>query len=194
MKLSMRISKQIFSVLVIVGLVLSCSKDGNDGAVGPQGPQGEQGPQGPQGAEGSDGEIGTANVIYSEWIASELDDNIIATGSGFSVEVSELTQEVMDTGVILGYGKNDFVVGSNIYQLPFLSGTNQYLVRPAEPGMIRFEVSSIEGLSVGTSFFEEYRYVIIPGGNPASSGKSSTVINYNKMSYEEIIEHFNIPE
>jgi len=189
--------KRFLSILFIVGLVAACSKDGDQGPIGPQGAQGEQGPAGPQGEDGqdgADGETGTANVIYSDWIVSEFEDDIIATASSFNVDAPELTQEIMDTGVILSYGKDEFAFnGTAVYQLPYIDDDNQYFIRLSELGMVRFRISSLDGTSIGTPFFEEYRYIIIPGGNPTTA-KSTDAVDYSKMTYEVVIAYFNIPE
>lgn len=192
MKTTLNFSKTFIAILVATCLLLSCSKDGEQGAIGPQGPQGEQGPAGAQGEAGEDGAIGTANVIYSDWMVSEFDANIIATGSGYMVDAPDLTQEIIDSGVILGFGKNIPLVGSpDVFQLPFISSSNQYYLTAQDPLELRISVSSIDGTSVGTTLFEEYRYVLIPGGASAS-GKSS--IDYTNMTYDEIVDRFNIPE
>lgn len=196
MKTKVNFSKTFATILCVLCLLFSCSKDGEQGPVGPQGAQGEQGPQGPQGQDGADGaqgETGTANVIYSGWMVSEFDDNIIATGSGYNIDAPDLSQEIMDSGVILGFGKNIPLLSGtpDVFPLPFITSGNNYYIRAEDPEILRISVESIDGNSVGSTFFEEYRYVLIPGGNPVS-GKSS--IDYSKMSYEEIVELFNIPE
>ncbi len=191
MKTKMKFTNWFFSVFCMVILLFSCSKeDGQDGAIGPAGPQGEQGPAGPQ---GSQGETGSPNVIYSSWINSEFNDNLIATGSSFTVDVPDLSEDILNNGVILGFGKQDTGLAVFIYQLPHITGDNHYFLRVTEENTIEFSVSSIDGTSVGNTFFDQYRYVLIPGGNTAS-GKSANAIDYSKMTYEEVIDYFNIPE
>ena len=189
------------SKLLIIGavvLIWSCSgEDGEDGAIGPQGPQGEQGIAGPQGEQGEQGETGTANVIYSDWIprdfetavAAETNQQILTT---LSIIDFNLTEDVM-----LVFGRREVnAIVSEINQLPY--------VLASQSEFYGFEVSSFNGgstLSVeaatldgGTNlftFFDDFRYIIIPGGVP-STGKST--IDYTKMTYEEILERFNIPE
>ena len=181
-----------------VALLWSCSaEDGEDGAIGPQGPQGEQGIAGPQGEQGEQGETGTANVIYSDWIprdfetavAAETNQQILTT---LSIIDFNLTEDVM-----LVFGRREVnAIVSEINQLPY--------VLASQSEFYGFEVSSFNGgstLSVevatldgGTNlftFFDDFRYIIIPGGVP-STGKST--IDYTKMTYEEILERFDIPE
>lgn len=108
-------------------LFLSCSaEDGQDGAIGPQG---EQGPTGPQGEQG---ETGAANVMYSDWIT--VPGSAWNPSSGISTRIRtatisapEITQEYLDTGVILVYGKKiiwetimpNFYLGRMVVHLSF---------------------------------------------------------------------------
>lgn len=189
---------------LVAFLSVSCSpEDGETGPAGPQGPQGEQGAQGPQGEEGPQGEQGdpgTANVIYSDWFESEFDNDIIATGSSFNVSVPDLTQEIIDQGVVLVFGRNDPVLGTDdVFHLPHIISSNYYSFRLEDVETLVITVSSLDGVSVGIPFFEDYRYVIIPGGQPADDGggdseaaSKSLDVDYSKMSYKEIMTLFNI--
>ncbi|MEM1339363.1 MAG: hypothetical protein AAF634_03310 [Bacteroidota bacterium] len=206
MKTIVKNTKQIISLLVLVAIVLSCSDDGEDGAIGPQGPQGEQGPQGPQGEPGQDGaqgeqgeqgESGTANVIYSDWITVDylLDGPQASNLMGLEVfSASELNPV---TDVVLVYGQRDLDTDTDgIYPLPFiLASQNEYygfgLFDTTGGTGLQIRVNTLNGGTNVFTFFTEYRYVIIPGGNPASS-KSS--VDYSKMTYGEIVALFSIPE
>jgi len=208
----MKTTKLIGSVLAVTLLTIlgSCSsEDGQDGAIGPQGTQGEQGSQGPQGEQGSQGEqgdqgeqgeTGTANVIYSDWIDSEFDNNIIATGSGFDIDAPDLTSDIINEGVVLVFGRNLPGLSSpDIFQLPFITNSNFYSFRVEDAEVLRITIASIDGTSIGTPFFEDYRYVIIPGGRPASGDGPGGIgttreVDYTKMTYEEIIDLFGIEE
>nr|WP_298995934.1 hypothetical protein [uncultured Allomuricauda sp.] len=203
----------IYGITVLffgIFLLASCSaEDGETGPAGPQGPQGEQGVAGPAGADGANGqdgeqgETGTANVIYSDWIDSEFDDNVILTAAGFDIDVPELTQEIINQGVVLVFGRN--IPGGfsspDVMQLPFISNSNFYSSRIEDVETLRITVASLDGTAVGIPFFENYRYVIIPGGVPAEDDGGGIIItsksseyDYSKMSYEEIAELFNIQD
>ena len=178
----------------------------NQGIQGEQGEQGEQGPQGEQGEQGEQGpkgNTGTANVIYSDWIDSGFDDNITDDFDGFLIDAPKVTQEIIDTGVVLVYAKSN----TNVYfTLPvtFYQGLNEsYFVRINSPGSINIGVQGVEGNNViGEPFLNnQFRYVIIPAGVPADTGgpgsldsSKAAALNYSKMSYEEIAERFNIPD
>ncbi len=192
MKTKMKFTKRFFSVLFIASLMMACSKDdGKDGAVGPQGVQGEQGPAGGQGEPGADGETGSANVIYSDWIVSGFENDIMSDFATFSIDAPLLTDEIINNGVVLVYGRN----GSIVYPIPatFPSIEEAYYIRiPVAGGTLQIRVYSLDGSDVGSTLFDEYRYILIPGAT--SAGKSATSKDFSKMTYEEIVEHFGIEE
>ena len=181
-----------------VALLWSCSaEDGEDGAIGPQGPQGEQGIAGPQGEQGEQGETGTANVIYSDWIprdfetavAAETNQQILTT---LSIIDFNLTEDVM-----LVFGRREVnAIVSEINQLPYILASQSefygFEVSSFNGGStLSVEVATLDGGTNLFTFFDDFRYIIIPGGVP-STGKST--IDYTKMTYEEILERFDIPE
>lgn len=68
-------------MIVMVSLLIFSCSDGEDGAIGPAGQDGVNGVDGTNGTDGSNGADGvdgeggppgTANVIYSDWIATDL--------------------------------------------------------------------------------------------------------------------------
>ncbi|MFD2790997.1 hypothetical protein KCTC52924_01654 [Arenibacter antarcticus] len=196
MKTSKNLTLKFFAFLIISGLIMSCSKD--DGEIGPQGPQGTQGDQGDQGPKG---DTGTANVIYSAWIETEFPTNISAPGAGFDIEAPDLTQDIMDKGTVMVFGRNLTIFGFDYFALPFITSGNQHNFRIEMEKVLRITAATLSGAAssqVGSPFFEGYRYVIIPGGQPASNsaGKSSQTeaLKYTEMTYEELRQHFNIPD
>lgn len=198
---TMKFTKQVCSLLFISSLLFACSKDdGQDGATGPAGPQGEQGVAGQDGAngtQGEQGETGTANVIYSDWFNTELSNSIANSSASFTVDAPDISPDLLNFGTILVYGRRIAIGegGNLVYQLPIVFGANRqqsYYYR-AQGETIRITVvanQSGDGAGDGT-FLEQYRYVLIPGGN-AASGKST--IDFSKMSYAEVIAFFNISE
>jgi len=201
--------KAFFFTVMSLALVTSCSpEDGEDGAVGPQGPQGEQGvagPQGdqgvagPQGDQGEQGEPGTANVMYSDWVNTEFDNNIIATSSSFGIEAPEIDADMLNFGTILVYARRIDIGGDGnvVYGLPIVFGGGRqqsYYFRAIGDEIVIIVAANEEGESVGDgAFFDQYRYVLIPGG-VSTSDKSASDLDFTKMSYEEVVEYFNIPK
>ena len=208
MKTKMKFYRRFFSVLFVASLIIGCSKDGNDGPIGPQGAQGEQGPAGPQGADGADGadgvdgadgETGTANVIYSGWIASGFPANIANDVASFQINDPNITEQIRNFGVILVYGRVIVPPGGPpnwILALPCTFGQTiqeSYRFGSAVPSQLSIYVESlINNADIGATQFSHYRYVLIPEG-VSTSGKSSS-LDYSKMTYEELAAHFGIKD
>jgi len=196
----MQISKQLLAVLLLISLVTSCSpEDGDIGPEGPQGPQGEQGIPGPAGEDGQDGEqgeTGTANVIYSEWIPSGFASPITDDFDQFELDVPQLNEVLQDSGVILVYARRSTL----IYPIPItffgsLDENYNWRLLTTNDDIIAVRVNSTDGGVIGEPFLnDEYRYVLIPGGQEAESGRSMNAQDYQNMSYEEIAQLFNIKD
>jgi len=189
--------KKVLFTMALLGIMfLVCSpEDGEDGSIWPQGIQGEQGVAGPQGEQGETGETGTANVIYSDWIPSGFDSPIADTHASFAIEnIAELTDEVKATGYIAVYGRytQAYTVIQPLPKSLFGLRMQHYDFQINDLNQnISIWINSIDGSDIAIPIYYDYRYIIIPGGTP-STGKST--IDYTKMSYEEIVAHFNIPE
>lgn len=181
------------AVILLTITMISCS--GDDGEQGLQGPPGEQGEQGPTGDQGPQGETGTANVIYSNWISA----NYLLSGSQESnlmglgvLNSSELNP---DTDVVIVYGRRDASSDTDgIYTLPYLlSSQDEYytfgLFDVTGGTGIQVRVNTTDGGTNVFSFFTDYRYVIIPGGQTAAARGTK---EYTSMSYKEISTLFNI--
>lgn len=205
----MSVKNVLGGLCIIAALLVSCSaEDGADGAIGASGPQGQEGASGSSGADGTDGmdgadgqqgdqgETGTANVIYSEWIPSGFDDPITDDFDQFELDVPQLNETIQDSGVILVYARR----GTLIYPIPVtffgtLDENYNWRLLTTNDDFIAVRVNSTDGSVIGSPFLnDEYRYVLIPGGEPASGGRSYTTADYEAMSYEEVAELFNIKD
>lgn len=192
--------KKLFCFALCALLLSACSKDGDQGPIGPQGAQGVKGETGPSGADGQDGEdgeqgtTGTANVIYSDWIPSGLGEEIITeTSAFFNIQTSELTPEIKATGLIMVYGRYTSTVAF-IHPLPkSIFGTRlqhyEFTINELNQN-ITIRVYSIDGTAVGIPLYDDFRYIIVPGGVVASKSNK----DYTKMTYGEITAHFGIEE
>ncbi|AUC83604.1 hypothetical protein [Lacinutrix sp. Bg11-31] len=139
------ISKTKYVVLaLIVAFSFSCSTE--DGTAGPQGEQGITG------ANGADGTDGNANVEVLTF------DMSAASGSFDDVTVPELTQDVIDNDVVLGYIKR----GANWHPLP------------AVQDIIPFSVS----VTIGVGF---YALDYVDGGDGSSHSISAGDIDTLKI-------------
>ena len=154
-------------VIFIAILLVSCSAE--DGAAGPQGEPGQD---------------GNANVIASDWIPEEFDDFSINVTS-FSVTDQAFTQEILDSGTVLVYGRG----GTSVLPLPIVSlNESYYFGLSVGLNQITFFVESVDGTFETFEMFTDLRYVIIPANNNNLKGKE--VINFNQMTYYEVIDHF----
>ncbi|WP_160114778.1 collagen-like protein [Aquimarina sp. AU474] len=182
-------------ILVILISLFSCS-DGEDGSIGPVGEQGEQGPIGEQ------GDPGTANVIYSDWIPNGFNP-----GGGLLQKLFTLASEQqitdlgvnLDTSTVLVYGRGDIlaVIGDEVLPLPYENrATDERYTYAIYNGSIRAVGLAASNTDNDFDRFDDYRYVIIPGGVAVGSNTSSikSKIDYTTMSYQQIAILFNIPE
>lgn len=203
MKTLQRIIKSISLLSLTALLIISCSpEDGAQGPAGPAGPQGEQGPTGQDGADGAQGEQGepgTANVIYSDWI-----ENGFTPGGGLLQKVFTLATEAeinaldinLDQSTIMVYARGNILLlaGDEVIPLPyFRSSTEDTYSYTFGDGSLRALGTTPNDGSNDFDLFDDYRYVIIPGGQSTSTGKQ-TPPDYTKMSYEEVTKLFNIKD
>ena len=104
MKNVLKISKYALMSLITV-LIFSC--DGEDGQDGIDGNDGQTGVQGQAGTDGEDGQDGNANVnTYVFDLSSK-------SGASIPNDLPQLTQEVVDNDLIIGYLQNG--TGSGTY-------------------------------------------------------------------------------
>ena len=191
-------------------ILFACSEDGDPGPQGAQGPQGEQGPQGPQGPQGDEGEqgeqgqqgeAGTANVIYSDWIDSPFDDPTLPSNNpdlADSKVFTLLTSSDLDPNrdVVMVYGRVSGVL-ADVHILPYsdIEGSAEYsfnlniLINAIR---VRVMAQTTDGSFSFLDKFSDYRYVIIPGGTPADTGKSTSPVDYE--DYEAVKAYYNIPD
>lgn len=168
------------SLLFALQLFFACTKNGGLGLTGPQGPQGDTGTTGPQGPQGA---TGTANVIYSQWFdpSSYTKDTVYGTyGFYYNKATTDITQQVVDSGVVITFGKLDG------YQ-PSIWPTDQVAELPINITYMSASVANIDNwsalitagnlkiqLTSSTNAYgiisnlHKFRYVIIPGGIASS--------------------------
>ncbi|MCX7550666.1 hypothetical protein [Xanthomarina sp. F2636L] len=187
------ISKSKYVLLAfLVIFSFSCSPE--DGDTGPQGPAGMDG------TDGTDGTDGNANVIYSSWFGPD-GQTFISNGytsyAEFEVSAPELTNDIINNGVVLVYAKfNNYVPevwpAGHVAQLPLtISGgtTDHIYTYYVEDSNMKIRYRQ-EGPASTWSFVgvQMFRYVLIPGNIDARAQQ----IDYSKMTYEEVINHFNL--
>lgn len=179
-----------YVVMLFALMITSCSKDGAEGPQGPQGDQGSEGPAGPI------GDTGTANVIYSDWITvqeSEWSPNSgIVSRKTAILNAPEINQKHMDTSAILVYVKKTFGTSPNsIALLPMDDNEFEFIVDGIDIGEIVLKARRIDLGTFSNSFVPlPFRYIIIPGGLPA---KDQAQPEFKKLTYEEVMDYFEIP-
>ncbi|MBD0350623.1 MAG: collagen-like protein [Flavisolibacter sp.] len=190
-----------FSAIV---LIVSCKKEGPMGPVGPQGAAGTNGTNGEPGATGPQGPAGSANVVYSSWSDSALawTDTTINTVPlrTSSLSASAVTQEIIDRGVVLVYGRTE---DGDVHALPTMlhgtDGTNIFRFSLKE-GSIALAHSRLVNTGYQTPAAQDirFRYILIPGGvanTRIASGAAAgyTAAQLQAMSYNEVVALLRIP-
>jgi hypothetical protein len=191
--------KSLSLVIVLVALTFtSCTKEGETGPMGPAGINGTDG------TDGEDGNDGNANVMASDWLEP--------TESSYSVNnprykalplATNLNSSLLEDGVILVYYDNDV----DIYLLPnhifapdgtILKSIDSKINRASRNIYVNIQRSDSD-LTPGEYLWDpsgppygkgvRFRYVIVPSN--AASGKKAA-IDYKKMSYEDVMDHFGL--
>lgn len=93
-----------FAIMVLSLFATSCAKDGEDGAMGPAGINGVDGTDGTNGVDGTNGNANVNTYVFD--LSSE-------SGNSIPVDLPELTQEVINNDLIIGYLQNG--AGSSTY-------------------------------------------------------------------------------
>lgn len=169
-------TKYVLLAMVIL-FTFSCAEDGE---VGPQGSAGQDGQDGTNGVDGMDG---NANVISSDWFTPS--SYTLSTGFGGIIllehdqEATEITQEIIDSGVVLVYGKlngyNPSIWPTD--QVSLLPIILTYDLSPADIDTwtallsvgnikIRFTNNNNRYSSLNTN--HSFRYLIIPSSSSTS--------------------------
>jgi hypothetical protein len=165
----------IYLLLVFSTLVFTrCT---NDGAPGPAGQDGQN-----------------ATVFYSEWFSpSDWSGN-----SGdwyFDANAPDLTENIVENGVILAYIwlDGDLYDATSVRPLPdYALGANwSFLIH--QYGSIEF-TSDMNSKPLTS---HKFRFIAIPGTIPAlksATMKDKSVEELRNLSYKEVCKLFNIPE
>jgi len=146
--------------------------------------------EGPAGLNGLD-----ATVYYSDWVTPT--DWLGASGDWyFDVNAPDLTSDIVENGVVLGYvwlagdlydatavrPLPAYAVGANwdflVHQYKSIEFTSDMILKPATTG-------------------NKFRFIAIPGTIPAlKSAKlnNKSLQDLKKMSYSEVCKFLNIPE
>ncbi len=178
----MKTIKTTIAILAMAIFAVSCSKPEN----GINGKDGTNGTNGAVGQTGTTGTTGSANVIYSTWTNIPL----TAEGTYFvgEVIVPQITQEILDRGLILVYFEISTGSFSGVYQCNYFDPG----FSPARYFVAYHRLAKIK-LDTSISANQRIRYIIIPGGVPAGRGTTPR-LDYKTMTYSQVCKSLNIPE
>jgi len=186
----MKTTIKIYAIAVVLLTLVTtaCSKDGETGPIGPQGQQGQDGQDGSNGQDGQNGQDGNANVIYSEWftVVQEDWDGLGSNKLDYTFDVPELTQEIEDTGTVLIYHRFNGVSR----QLPYTYTSGYYIGYTFGPLLVTLEYFHKDDIGIASTADLDFRYVILPSNVAAGKGNR---VDFSKMSYEEVMDYFEIP-
>lgn len=177
----------LLSLAVIIFSCGACSKDGAVGPAGATGPAGAAGPAGPTGA------TGTANVIYSDWldvaydpITGDFDEDGKLDTAAFetAIAVDKLDNDILTTGEVKVYINLGTAAAPDITPLPYFDVFAGYSINPSfSANQIYMLATNSFQTYIGTdnAKHQQYRYVLIPGGTAARTGKSVDWNNYSEV-------------
>lgn len=179
-----------------------------------------------KGDTGPAGAAGTANVIYSNWFTPGMYTKDTVFGIYqfyFNDTASRITQKLLDSGVVITFGKLDGYnpsvwpanqVAAMPITITYLQGSTIYndtWSALATPGNLRIQFVDDQNFYNSISNAHQFRYVIIPGGVstanasvrpglqtgngvlPSASDIDVVRKNFQQMSYGEICQRLNIP-
>ncbi len=201
-------TKYVLLALVMV-FIFSCAEDG---AVGPQGATGAAGVDGQDGTDGADGQDGTdgadgqdgnANVMSFDWFIPP--SYTLTTGFGdirlldYDHAATEITQEIIDTGVVLVYGKlngyNQSIWPNN--QVSLMPIVLMYDMDPVEidtwtailsVGNIRIRFINSNNRYNTVNITHQFRYVIIP----SSGSTSGRIADFTRVTLENDLAELGV--
>jgi len=161
MKNVISITKYVFMTLIIMFIFSCTGEDGVDGLPGATG------------QDGTNGQDGNANVI------SVLLENVSFVAGEKVLTVTELNQDILDSGVVIGYLRNSGE--STWFALPLSFSGFELFIQSIQLGSITIRANYVGN---GTDF----RFVLIESTNK-SAGNSSV---YSELKAKGIdINNFN---
>ena len=187
------------SLMLFIGSVTltSCSKDGDPGPAGAQGEKGDKGDTGAGGPAGPEGPTGTANVIYSDWLdVGYLPDTIVTAGGTIDtigwysiIDAPQVTTDIVNKGDVKIYINLDASDDPTITTIPLnLQGAKIDFV--AYLNSIQLYSNFYAGTIIDDQGmkYQQYRYILIPGGTAAEGRKAN--VDWN--DYKAVKKYLNL--
>lgn len=197
--------KSISKLKYLVGLILIAGIFACEGPEGPQGPAGTNGIDGVDGVDGTDGADGNANVTTVNLSASSvvwtLGSYLGRDANMFSFTAAEVTQDVMDHGVVLGF----CFFSTDWWSLPMTwestGGTSrQYILHSYDLNTITLWAYQSSGvLTPSPSILSQYRFLCITDNTVTKSASSGseiierlTNLGVDVNDYYEVMDYFGL--
>lgn len=174
------ISKSKYVLLaLLVAFSVSCStEDGEDGAMGPAGPAGAD---------------GNANVIvktvipdpepYLSWTAGSY---FGSAANVHSITDTDISQDVIDNSMIAVYFQ---LFGTDVWYPMYFNIGGEIITFTSSLNNLTIYAYFESGGGVLSPDISKVKYFIIDNSN-----NRTQPIDYTKMSYEELIEHFDLKD
>ena len=168
-------TKYVFMALIIM-LTLSCT--GEDGADGIPGAAGQDGTNGTNGTNGEDGNANVTSVLL---------ENVSFVPGEKILTVTELNQDILDSGVVIGYLRNSGE--STWFALPLSFSGFELFIQSIQLGSITIRANYIGN---GTDF----RFVLIESTN-ISADNSSVYGNLKAAgidinNFKEVMDYYGL--
>ncbi len=184
----MKFTKRFFSILFIASLMMACSKESDS----------LEEPLQSTYLKFAKASNNKDKVLYSDWLKSQFPTSSSNNTEFFNLPLIQNKFLDLDKDLMLVYGKRN-----SIFNLPVTipASLESYAVELL-PGPIgtttRLRVSSLDLSQLQDIFFRstaeaQFRVIIIPGEKLLSI-KSKSLVNFEKMTYEEIATYFRISE
>ncbi len=140
---------------------------------------------------------GNGTVLYSKWISSQFPNSSVNSSEFFNLPMIKNGLFNPQKDVIMVYGRRN-----TIFTLPVTmpQDTESYMIEilaVVNGTTVRLRVTSLDLSALQDIFFRPsanaaFRVVIIPGEKLLGL-KANVSKNFEKMSYEDIVEQFDIP-
>lgn len=190
--------KMSLYALMLCGIIFfgACGKDGE---AGPAGAKGDTGATGPAGTPGKDA---TSGILYSDWldvtftaVKEETDDNgngvLDTIFFGAQIEAAKITDEILSTGDVRVFINTYSDAEKDIAPLPYVSPVTGATISPSfSTGLITLLANGpFNTFTDGTAKYQQYRYVIIPGGAEA---RKAAGIDWN--DYKQVKAYLHLKD
>lgn len=190
--------KMSLYALMLCGVIFfgACGKDGE---TGPAGAKGDTGATGPAGTPGKDA---TSGILYSEWLdvtftaVKETEDGngngvLDTVFFGAEIDAPKITEEILSTGDVRVFINTYSDTEKDVAPLPFVSPISGATISPSfSVGLITliangaFNTVTDSGLK-----YQQYRYVIIPGG---AAARQAAGIDWN--DYKQVKAYLHLKD